>query len=88
MKEQTKPIAESNNFIILDKYTREWVALETYQSENDLESELVSDLVNQGYDFRGPLIKLCLSITHLFHFTPFFIQINRMSSFSSFLQNP
>ena len=51
MKEQTKPIAESNNFIILDKYTRQWEALETYQSENDLESELVNDLVNQGYEF-------------------------------------
>ena len=51
MKEQTKPIAESNNFIILDKYTRQWEASETYQSENDLESELVNDLVNQGYEF-------------------------------------
>ena len=51
MKEQTKPIAESNNFIILDKYTRQWEAFETYQSENDLESELVNDLVNQGYEF-------------------------------------
>ena len=51
MKEQTKPIAESNNFIILDKYTRQWEVFETYQSENDLESELVNDLVNQGYEF-------------------------------------
>ena len=39
MKEQTKPIAESNNFIILDKYTRQWEALETYQSENVVKVE-------------------------------------------------
>ncbi|MEH6756450.1 MAG: type I restriction endonuclease subunit R [Parasphingorhabdus sp.] len=51
MVEQTKPIAESNNFIVLDKYTKEWTAAEHYQSEDDLERELVRDLVNQGYEF-------------------------------------
>jgi type I restriction enzyme, R subunit len=50
--EQTKPIAESNRFIVLDKYTKEWEAAEGYQSESDLERELIQDLVNQGYDFR------------------------------------
>lgn len=32
-----KTIAESNHFIVLDKYTREWQVSESYQSEADLE---------------------------------------------------
>lgn len=55
MVEQTKPIAESNRFIVLDKYTKEWQAAECYQSEGDLERELLTDLVNQGYDFLPEL---------------------------------
>jgi len=51
MQEQTKPIAESNRFIVLDKYTKEWEATESYQSEGDLERELIHDLGNQGYEF-------------------------------------
>jgi type I restriction enzyme R subunit len=51
-----KTIAESNNFIVLDKYTREWKVAESYQSESDLEHELLQDLVNQGYEF-APAIK-------------------------------
>ncbi|BDA77438.1 DEAD/DEAH box helicase [Leptospira kobayashii] len=47
----TKPIAESKNFIILDKYIREWQTQESYQSEADLERELIQDLQNQGYQF-------------------------------------
>ena len=50
-----KPIAESNNFIILEKYKREWMVDESYQSEGDLERELIQDLVNQGYEFRADL---------------------------------
>ena len=46
-----KTIAESNNFIVLDKYTRDWMVCETYQSEYNLEQELISDLKNQGYEF-------------------------------------
>lgn len=46
-----KAIAESNNFIVLDKYTREWQVAESYQSEGDLEREFIQDLVNQGYEF-------------------------------------
>jgi type I restriction enzyme R subunit len=45
-----KPIAESNNFIVLDKYTAEWKLAESYQSEGDLEREFIQDLVNQGYE--------------------------------------
>ncbi|HMO13424.1 MAG TPA: type I restriction endonuclease subunit R [Pirellulaceae bacterium] len=48
-------IAESNNFIILEKYNREWTVAESYQSENDLERELITDLRNQGYEFRPDL---------------------------------
>jgi len=55
MVEHTKPIAESNRFIVLDRYTTEWDIAESYQSESDLERELVQDLVNQGYEFLPDL---------------------------------
>jgi type I restriction enzyme R subunit len=55
MAEQIKPIAESNSFIVLDKYTQEWTGAESYQSESDLERELIQDLVNQGYEFLPAL---------------------------------
>lgn len=50
-----KTIAESNNFIVLDKYNKQWMAAESYQSENDLERELIHDLVKQGYEFLAGL---------------------------------
>ena len=46
-----KTIAESNNFIVLDKYVKDWHVSENFQSEGDLESELIQDLVNQGYEY-------------------------------------
>lgn len=46
-----KTIAEAKNFIVLDAYIRKGQTAEGYQSENDLERELVEDLVNQGYEF-------------------------------------
>ena len=46
-----KTIAESNSFIVLDKYVKEWQANESYQSEYDLEREFIQDLQNQGYDY-------------------------------------
>ncbi|WVN41200.1 type I restriction endonuclease subunit R [beta proteobacterium MWH-UniP1] len=46
-----KTIAESKNFIVLDKYSPEWKVAESYQSESDLEREFIQDLVNQGYDY-------------------------------------
>jgi type I restriction enzyme R subunit len=55
MPDQTTPITESNNFIILDKYIREWEAAQGYQSEEALEREFIQDLVNQGYDFLPAL---------------------------------
>lgn len=45
-----KAIAESNNFIVLDKYTKIDSQVTNYQTEADLERELVQDLVNQGYE--------------------------------------
>ncbi|MEG8067248.1 type I restriction endonuclease subunit R [Xanthomonas hortorum pv. gardneri] len=50
-----KTIAESRNFIVLDRYTREWKVAESYQSESDLERELIQDLVNQGYEFASSI---------------------------------
>jgi len=48
------PIVESNNFIVLDKYTKHSVAQEaaaTYQTEAALEKEFIQDLQNQGYEY-------------------------------------
>ncbi len=45
-----KPIAELNNFIVLDKYTKGGLVNESYQSEDDLEQEFIRDLQNQGYE--------------------------------------
>ncbi len=50
-----KTVAESNNFIVLDKYTKEWKVAESYQSEYDLEREFIQDLQNQGYEFLPDL---------------------------------
>lgn len=50
-----KTIAESKNFIVLDQYTGEWKVAESYQSESDLERELIQDLVNQGYEFASSI---------------------------------
>lgn len=46
-----KPIVESNNFIVLDKYTKLVQQGAGYQTEADLERELIQDLTNQGYDY-------------------------------------
>ncbi|MEO2070883.1 MAG: type I restriction endonuclease subunit R [Zunongwangia sp.] len=48
-----KPIAESKNFIVLDKYKKFSEVNEapvSYQTEADLEKELIQDLKNQGYE--------------------------------------
>ncbi|MFN4968476.1 MAG: type I restriction endonuclease subunit R [Pseudanabaena sp.] len=44
-------IAESNNFIILEQYSKQSRVKESYQSEYDLEGEFIQDLVNQGYQY-------------------------------------
>jgi len=53
-----KTIAETNNFIVLDnyiKYSEVHEAPVTYQSEADLEKELIHDLTNQGYEYLPKL---------------------------------
>jgi len=50
---QYKTIAESNNFIVLDKFTKYLEMHEApavYQTEAALENEFIQDLVNQGYE--------------------------------------
>lgn len=47
-------IAESNNFIVLDKYEKYVSCLRetsTYQTEASLECEFIQDLINQGYEY-------------------------------------
>ncbi|MEI8432273.1 hypothetical protein WCU91_25615, partial [Escherichia coli] len=51
MTHQTQTIAESNNFIVIDKYIKAEPTGDSYQSESDLERELSQDLRNQGYEF-------------------------------------
>ena len=50
MIDYTKTIAESKNFIILEKYTKIDQQGGGYQTEADLERELIRDLINQGYE--------------------------------------
>ena len=57
MVDYVKAIAESNNFIVLDKYAPEWRVAESYQSESDLEREFIQDLQNQGYEYLPGLNK-------------------------------
>lgn len=50
---QYNTIAESNNFIVLDKYTKHSMLNEApvgYQTEADLEREFIQDLFNQGFE--------------------------------------
>ena len=52
-----KPITETNNFIVLDKYTK--IQQGTgYQTEYDLENELIEDLKNQGYEYLPNLVNV------------------------------
>ncbi len=50
---QYKTIAETNNFIVMDNYSKYFQLNEpvaVYQTETALELEFIHDLVNQGYD--------------------------------------
>lgn len=52
------PIAETNNFIVLDKYEKYASCVRetsTYQTETDLEREFIQDLRNQGYEYLPDL---------------------------------
>ena len=53
-----KTIAESNNFIVLDKFTNYIEvndSLVAYQTEAALEKEFIQDLINQGYEYQKNL---------------------------------
>jgi type I restriction enzyme R subunit len=50
-----KAIAESNSFIVLDKYAKSLQIKEAYQSEYALETEFITDLQNQGYEYLPDL---------------------------------
>jgi type I restriction enzyme R subunit len=45
-------IAETKNFIVLDRYLQDSIVAEDYQSEDALEREFIRDLVNQGYNYE------------------------------------
>ncbi len=53
--QEHKTIAQTNNFIVLDKYTKIDQEGNSYQSEADLENELIKDLSNQGYEYKTDL---------------------------------
>ena len=48
----TKAIIESDKFIVLNKYVKDFDMPLHYQTEDDLERDLIKDLVNQGYEYR------------------------------------
>jgi len=48
-------IAETNNFIVLDQYTKIEQKGGGYQTEADLEREFIADLTNQGYEYLQDL---------------------------------
>lgn len=50
MTVETKPIAETPNYIVLDQYTKIEQRDGSYQTEGDLEKELIADLKQQGYE--------------------------------------
>ena len=55
---QYNTIAESNNFIVLDKYDKYYSINESpvaYQTEASLEREFIEDLRNQGYEYLPEL---------------------------------
>ena len=58
---QYNTIAESNNFIVLEKYIRYSELNEStvgYQTEAALEKEFIQDLQNQGYEHRSDLVTM------------------------------
>lgn len=61
---QTATIAETNKFIVLEKYTK-LVQPSTYQTEADLERELIADLQKQGYDYLNYVITPEALLTNL-----------------------
>jgi len=55
MVDYNNTIAESNNYIVLDRYSKSYQVSEAYQSESELERELIADLCRQGYEYLPEL---------------------------------
>lgn len=49
--QETTPLAETSNYIVLDEYERLPRTSGSYQSEAQLEDELIADLIQQGYSY-------------------------------------
>jgi type I restriction enzyme R subunit len=58
-------IVESNTFIVLDRYTKEWAVAEGYQTEGELERELIEDLISQGYEYLHELRNSCAMLANI-----------------------
>jgi len=55
---QYTTIAETQNFIVLDRYTKHAELHDTpsgYQTETELEAEFIADLRQQGYEYLPDL---------------------------------
>ena len=65
---QYNTIAESNNFIVLDRYTKYSTVNAPavgYQAEADLERELIQDLRNQGYEYLPDIVTPAALLVHV-----------------------
>ncbi|WIG76965.1 type I restriction endonuclease subunit R [Photobacterium damselae] len=49
--QKNNTIVETNNYIVLEEYKNTSQINDSYQSESDLERELIQDLRNQGYEY-------------------------------------
>ncbi|MDF7671533.1 type I restriction endonuclease subunit R [Orbaceae bacterium ESL0721] len=52
---ELNPVAESNNYIVLDKYNKIREERASYQSEDALEIDFIRDLIRQGYEYLPDL---------------------------------
>ena len=48
--QETKPIIEADNYIVLANYEKLPKTQTSYQSESELEDEFINDLIKQGYE--------------------------------------
>lgn len=55
MNTEYSPIAQTNHFIVLDKYEKALQVSESYQTEYHLEMELIRQLKDQGYEYLADL---------------------------------
>lgn len=65
MGNNTIPVLETNNFIVLDEYKKQKLISDTYQSEAELEKELISDLEAQGYEYRKDISSIDAMLNNL-----------------------